>query len=177
VWKWKSGECKVLQGHKEQVRCFSLLSDSTNDSKLLSWSFDGTVKVWDIESGERLQDIEAHQGAILSCHVSPDRCHFATTSADKTAKLWSCETWQCAFTLTGHQECVRSCRFSWDSKRLATGDDNGEIRIWSVKDGSLLKICSRESKDGMDSLHGGWVTDLHFSPNNSVLVSTGGYIK
>lgn len=29
----------------------------------------------------------------------------------------------------------------------------------------------------MDSLHGGWVTDLHFSPDNSLLVSTGGYIK
>ncbi|XP_032445523.1 apoptotic protease-activating factor 1 isoform X1 [Xiphophorus hellerii] len=177
VWKWKSGECKVLQGHKEQVRCFSLLSDSANDSRLLSWSFDGTVKVWDIESGEKLQDIKAHQGAILSCHVSPDRCLFATTSADKTTKLWSCESWQCVFTLRGHQDCVRSCRFSWDSKRLATGDDNGEIRIWSVKEGSLLKVCSQESKDATDSVHGGWVTDLHFSPSNSVLVSTGGYIK
>uniref|UniRef100_A0A8C4ITW3 Apoptotic protease-activating factor 1 n=1 Tax=Dicentrarchus labrax TaxID=13489 RepID=A0A8C4ITW3_DICLA len=177
VWKWQSGECKVLQGHKEQVRCFALLSNSPAETRLLSWSFDGTVKMWDIESGEKLQDIEAHRGAILSCHVSPDGCLFATTSADKTAKLWHCESWQCVHTLSGHQDCVRSCRFSWDSRRLATGDDNGEIRIWNVKDGSLLKICSRESKDGMDSLHGGWVSDLHFSPDNSLLVSTGGYIK
>uniref|UniRef100_A0A3Q1HTN8 Apoptotic protease-activating factor 1 n=1 Tax=Acanthochromis polyacanthus TaxID=80966 RepID=A0A3Q1HTN8_9TELE len=177
VWRWQSGECKVLQGHKEQVRCFSLLSNSPNDSRLLSWSFDGTVKVWDTETGEKLQDIEAHRGTILGCHVSPDGCFFATTSADKTAKLWHCESWQCAYTLNGHQDCVRSCRFSWDSQRLATGDDNGEIRLWSVKDGSLLKICCPDSKDGMDSLHGGWVTDLHFSPDNSLLVSTGGYIK
>ncbi|XP_069020980.1 apoptotic protease-activating factor 1 isoform X3 [Embiotoca jacksoni] len=177
VWRWQSGECKVLQGHKEQVRCFSLLSNSPNDARLLSWSFDGTVKVWDTESGEKLQDVEAHRGAILSCHVSPDRCLFATTSADKSAKLWHCESWQCIYTLSGHQECVRSCRFSWDSQRLATGDDNGEIRLWSVTEGSLLKICSRDSKDGMDSLHGGWVTDLHFSPDDSLLVSTGGYVK
>ncbi|XP_031714792.1 apoptotic protease-activating factor 1 [Anarrhichthys ocellatus] len=174
VWRWQSGECKVLQGHKEQVRCFSLLS---TDTRLLSWSFDGTVKMWDLESGEKLQDIEAHRGAVLSCHVSPDGCLFATTSADKTAKLWHCESWQCVHTLGGHQDCVRSCRFSWDNRRLATGDDNGEIRLWSVKDGSLLRICSRDGKDGMDSLHGGWVTDLHFSPDNSLLVSTGGYIK
>uniref|UniRef100_A0AAX7TA94 CARD domain-containing protein n=1 Tax=Astatotilapia calliptera TaxID=8154 RepID=A0AAX7TA94_ASTCA len=135
LWEWQSGKCRVLHGHKEQVRCFSLLSDSPNDSRLLSWSFDGTVKVWDTESGEKLQDIEAHHGTILSCHVSPDGFFFATTSTDKTAKLWS------------------------------------------VKDGSLLKVCSRDGKDGMDSLHGGWVTDLHFSPDNSLLVSTGGYIK
>lgn len=50
-------------------------------------------------------------------------------------------------------------------------------QLWSVKDGSLLKICSRDGKDGMDSLHGGWVTDLHFSKDNCLLVSTGGYIK
>ncbi|KAG7461492.1 apoptotic protease-activating factor 1 isoform X2 [Solea senegalensis] len=173
VWRWQSGESRVLQGHKEQVRCFSLLSNT----KLLSWSYDGTVKVWSIESGEKLQDIEAHLGAILSCHVSPDGCFFVTTSADKTAKLWCSESWQCVHTMSGHQDCVRSCRFSWDSRRLATGDDNGEIRLWSVKDGSLLKICSRDGKDALDSLHGGWVTDLHFSPDNSLLVSTGGYIK
>lgn len=44
-------------------------------------------KMWDTESGEKLQDVEAHQGAILSCHVSPDGCLFATTSADRTAKV------------------------------------------------------------------------------------------
>ncbi|XP_034718930.1 apoptotic protease-activating factor 1 isoform X1 [Etheostoma cragini] len=177
VWRWQSGECKVLQGHREQVRCFSLLSTLPVDTRLLSWSFDGTVKMWDIESGEKLQDIQAHREAILSCHVSPDGCLFATTSADKTVKLWQCESWQYVHTLNGHQDCVRSCRFSWDSRWLATGDDNGEIRLWSVKDCSLLRICSRDGKDGMDSLHGGWVTDLHFSPDNSLLVSTGGYIK
>ncbi|TNN32002.1 Apoptotic protease-activating factor 1 [Liparis tanakae] len=110
VWRWQSGECRVLQGHKEQVRHFSLLA---NDSRLLSWSFDGTVMMWDTASGEKLQDVEAHRGAILSCDVSPDARLFATTSADKTAK-----------------DCVRSCRFSWDNRRLATGDDNGEIRSY-----------------------------------------------
>ncbi|XP_029969106.1 apoptotic protease-activating factor 1 [Salarias fasciatus] len=174
VWAWQSGQCKVLRGHREQVRCFSLLCD---DSKLLSWSYDGTVKLWDMDSGEQLQDVDAHRGAILSCHVSPDGRLFATTSADKTAKLWQRESWTCVSTLSGHQDCVRSCRFSWDGRRLATGDDNGEIRLWSVTDGSLLKICSRDGKDALDSLHGGWVTDLHFSADDSLLVSTGGYIK
>ncbi|XP_075886200.1 apoptotic protease-activating factor 1 isoform X3 [Nelusetta ayraudi] len=132
VWRWQSGECTVLQGHKEQVRRFLLLCDSAPDTKLLSWSFDGSVKLWDVESGEKLQDIEAHQGAILSCHVSPDGRLFSTTSADKSAKMWNSESWQCLHTLAGHQECVRSCRFSWDSRRLATGDDNGEIREGGV---------------------------------------------
>uniref|UniRef100_A0A671L1M9 Apoptotic protease-activating factor 1 n=1 Tax=Sinocyclocheilus anshuiensis TaxID=1608454 RepID=A0A671L1M9_9TELE len=168
VWKWRTGECLVLEGHKEPVRKFHLLNKSTS-SHLFSWSFDGTVKVWDLNRGQMLQDLECHKGAVLSCDVSSDGRLFATTSADRTAKI--------TFLLKGHEDCVRSCRFSWDNKRLATGDDNGEIRLWSMLDGALLKICSRDTKDSMDSFHGGWVTDLHFSPDNRVLVSTGGYIK
>lgn len=51
------------------------------------------------------------------------------------------------------------------------------FKLWSMLDGALLKICSRDTKDSMDSFHGGWVTDLHFSPDDAVLVSTGGYVK
>ncbi|MCI4382137.1 hypothetical protein PGIGA_G00260270 [Pangasianodon gigas] len=177
VWTWMTGECLTLEGHTEPVRKFHLLNSSSLSSTLLSWSFDGTVKVWDLRSGEKLQDLKCHQGAVLSGDVSPDGHLFSTTSADKTAKVWSCSSWKMVFFLQGHKACVRSCRFSWDNKRLATGDDNGEIRLWNMLNGNLLKICSRESKDSMDSFHGGWVTDLHFSPDSKVLVSTGGYIK
>ncbi|KAJ8381646.1 hypothetical protein SKAU_G00024240 [Synaphobranchus kaupii] len=178
VWKWRTGDCLVLQGHTEQVRKFFLWEEaSPSPPRLLSWSFDGTAKVWDVTSGEKIQDMACHQGAVLSCDVSPDRRTFSTASADMTAKIWSCESWACLRVLAGHQDCVRSCRFSRDGKSLATGDDNGEIRLWSVLDGSLLRICSRGNKDSMDSLHGGWVTDLHFSPDSRTLVSTGGYIK
>uniref|UniRef100_A0A8C1JU26 Apoptotic protease-activating factor 1 n=1 Tax=Cyprinus carpio TaxID=7962 RepID=A0A8C1JU26_CYPCA len=176
VWKWRTGEYLVLEGHKEPVRKFHLLNNSTS-SHLFSWSFDGTVKVWDLNRGQMLQDLECHKGAVLSCDVSSDRHLFATTSADRTAKVWSNASWEMTLLLKGHKDCVRSCRFSWDNKRLATGDDNGEIRLWSMLDGALLKICSRDTKDSMDSFHGGWVTDLQFSPDNRVLVSTGGYIK
>uniref|UniRef100_A0A8C2AJP7 Apoptotic protease-activating factor 1 n=1 Tax=Cyprinus carpio TaxID=7962 RepID=A0A8C2AJP7_CYPCA len=176
VWKWRTGECLVLEGHKEPVRRFHL-SNSSSSSHLFSWSFDGTLKVWDLNRGHMLQDLECHKGAVLSCDVSSDGHLFATTSADRTAKVWNSASWEMNFLLKGHKDCVRSCRFSWNNKRLATGDDNGEIRLWSMLDGALLKICSRDTKDSMDSFHGGWVTDLHFSPDNRVLVSTGGYIK
>uniref|UniRef100_A0A8B9HYN9 Apoptotic protease-activating factor 1 n=1 Tax=Astyanax mexicanus TaxID=7994 RepID=A0A8B9HYN9_ASTMX len=175
VWRWRTEECLILAGHKEPVRKFHLLGSSSSSPALLSWSFDGTAKVWDLSCGKKLQDLECHKGAVLSGDVSTDGSLFSTASADKTAKVWSCASWEMVFSLKGHKACVRSCRFSWDGKRLATGDDNGEIRV--SDNGHLLKICSCERKDSMDSFHGGWVTDLHFSPDNKVLVSTGGYIK
>lgn len=67
--------------------------------------------------------------------------------------------------------------FSHLCKGIITNGSDNVLQLWSTKDGSLLKICSREGKDGMDSLHGGWLSDLHFSKDNRLLVSTGGYVK
>ncbi|XP_062928578.1 apoptotic protease-activating factor 1 isoform X1 [Mobula hypostoma] len=172
VWNWYTEECKVLEAHIEQVKNFKLL----RGSQLLSWSFDGTMKVWNFVTGELLKNFHCHDGAVLSCDASPDGNKVVSASADKSAKIWSLKNTMPPLVLAGHNACVRSCRFTWDNEYLATGDDNGEIRIWRVRDGSLLHVCPNDAEI-KDSKHGGWVTDLHFSPNSRILVSTGGYIK
>ncbi|XP_044136567.1 apoptotic protease-activating factor 1 [Bufo gargarizans] len=82
VWNWSSGNSFLLQGHNEAVRCFKILENA----KLLSWSFDGTVMVWDLQNGRKEDVLQCHNGAVLSCDVSSDSLKFSTTSADKNAK-------------------------------------------------------------------------------------------
>ncbi|XP_076967766.1 apoptotic protease-activating factor 1 isoform X5 [Tamandua tetradactyla] len=173
VWNWQSEEYFFLQGHQETVKDFRLLKNS----RLLSWSFDGTVKVWNIITSRIEKDFFCHQGTVLSCDISPDATKFSSTSADKTAKIWSFELLSPLHELRGHEGCVRCSVFSVDSTLLATGDDNGEIRIWSVSGGELLHLCAPASVEGGAATHGGWVTDLCFSPDSKMLVSAGGYLK
>ncbi|XP_034982780.1 apoptotic protease-activating factor 1 isoform X1 [Zootoca vivipara] len=173
VWNWQTEEFILLKGHKEPVKNFHLLKHSG----LLSWSFDGTVKLWNTVTGELERDIICHEDTILSCVISPNTTMFSTTSADKTAKLWSFESSSVLHKLNGHDGCVRCCAFSLDNELLATGDDNGEIRVWNVLRGELLHLYSHASKSEGESAHGGWVTDLHFSPDSQILVSSGGCIQ
>lgn len=173
VWNWQSGEYVFLEAHQETVKDFRLLKNS----RLLSWSFDGTVKVWNIITGRIEKDFVCHQDTVLSCAVSSDATKFSSTSTDKTAKVWSFELPSPLHELKGHKGCVRCSVFSVDSTLLATGDDNGEIRIWSVSDGELLHLCAPISVEGGAATHGGWVTDLCFSPDSKMLVSAGGYLK
>uniref|UniRef100_A0A667GHS5 Apoptotic peptidase activating factor 1 n=1 Tax=Lynx canadensis TaxID=61383 RepID=A0A667GHS5_LYNCA len=131
VWNWQSEEYVFLQAHQETVKDFRLLKNS----RLLSWSFDGTVKVWSIITGRIEKDFVCHQDTVLSCDISPDATKFSSTSADKTAK------------------------------------------IWNVSNGELLHLCAPISVEEGAATHGGWVTDLCFSPDSKMLVSAGGYLK
>nr|KAF6493542.1 apoptotic peptidase activating factor 1 [Rousettus aegyptiacus] len=131
VWNWQSEEYVSLQAHQETVKDFRLLPNS----RLLSWSFDGTVKVWNITTGRMEKDFVCHQDTVLSCDVSPDATKFSSTSADKTAK------------------------------------------IWNASNGELLHLCAPISVEEGAATHGGWVTDLCFSPDSKMLVSAGGYLK
>lgn len=173
VWNWQTGDYVFLQAHQETVKDFRLLQDS----RLLSWSFDGTVKVWNVITGRIERDFTCHQGTVLSCAISSDATKFSSTSADKTAKIWSFDLLSPLHELKGHNGCVRCSAFSLDGILLATGDDNGEIRIWNVSDGQLLHSCAPISVEEGTATHGGWVTDVCFSPDSKTLVSAGGYLK
>lgn len=173
VWEWTFEKAMLLQGHVEAVKKFRLLESS----RLLSWSFDGTVKVWKITTGKLEVDRICHEASILSCDVSPDASKFVSTCADKSAKVWRFNSPTPLYELSGHKGAVRCCRFSFDSTLLATGDDNGEIRLWSVGSGELLRLCSNMAIVEGDILHSGWVTELHFSPDGKTLLSTGGYLN
>ncbi|XP_006888567.1 PREDICTED: apoptotic protease-activating factor 1 isoform X3 [Elephantulus edwardii] len=174
VWNWRSEKQYIfLQAHQETVKDFRLLKNS----RLFSWSFDGTVKVWNIITGKIEKDFDCHQATVLSCDISPDGTKFSSASADKTAKIWSFELSSPLHELRGHKGCVRCSLFSADSTLLATGDDNGEVRIWNVSNGELLHLCAPISAEEGVATHGGWVTDLCFSPDGKMLVSAGGYLK
>ncbi|XP_070310228.1 apoptotic protease-activating factor 1 isoform X5 [Odocoileus virginianus] len=173
IWNWQSEDPFFLQAHQETVKDFRLLKNS----RLLSWSFDGTVKVWNIITRRLEKDFVCHQDTVLSCDISSDATKFSSTSADKTAKIWSFELLSPLHELRGHKGCVRCSSFSVDSTLLATGDDNGEIRIWNVSNGELLHLCAPVSVEEGATTHGGWVTDLCFSPDTKMLVSAGGYLK
>uniref|UniRef100_A0AC11BKR2 Apoptotic peptidase activating factor 1 n=1 Tax=Ovis aries TaxID=9940 RepID=A0AC11BKR2_SHEEP len=131
IWNWQSEDPFFLQAHQETVKDFKLLKNS----RLLSWSFDGTVKVWNITTRRIEKDFVCHQDTVLSCDISSDGAKFSSTSADKTAK------------------------------------------IWNVSNGELLHLCAPISVEEGASTHGGWVTDLCFSPDTKMLVSAGGYLK
>ncbi|XP_010631151.1 WD repeat-containing protein 88 [Fukomys damarensis] len=111
---------KILKGHEHVV---SSCHFCVNDTKLLSGSYDCTVKLWDAENGSVIRDFEQRPKApVLECSVTGDSRRIVAASYDKTVRAWDLETGQLLWKIR-HDTFVSSCKFSPDGKYVVSGLD------------------------------------------------------
>jgi WD40 repeat protein len=58
-------------------------------SALSTASYDGTAKMWDVESGQYLRTLSGHLYALWSVAWSPDGKRLAAGSADETVQVYA----------------------------------------------------------------------------------------
>ncbi|HEY9836930.1 MAG TPA: WD40 repeat domain-containing serine/threonine-protein kinase, partial [Vampirovibrionales bacterium] len=121
---------------------------SAQSRMIASGNDQGIVALWDLETGEFVQKIPAHEQGILSIAIATDGQILASGSMDGTVKLWS--LWQLSpkdlrdgvpliqtQTLTGHTSLVSSVAISPDKQRVATASRDRTVKIWSLGTGQL----------------------------------------
>ena len=60
-----------------------------NAGKMYTGSGDGTVKLWDVKTGELVSTYRGHEGDVTGvCISSPDSNIFGTSSTDKTFRIF-----------------------------------------------------------------------------------------
>lgn len=63
---------------------------------------------WDLESGKKTSEFDAHAGDVVSISLSPDKSCYVTGSVDKTCKLWDVRETSPKQTFFGHKADVNS---------------------------------------------------------------------
>ena len=123
-YNWKTGRCsiKTFKGHENGVTCLQF-----DDNILATGSYDTTIKIWNIETGEVIRTLRGHNGAVRTLQF--DDSKLISGSFDKTIKIWNWQTGECLSTLQCHSEGVLSVHF--DGRTLASGSIDKSVKVFN----------------------------------------------
>nr|CAD7412150.1 unnamed protein product [Timema poppensis] len=78
-----------LDGHRDGVSCLGKHPERL--SWLVSGSYDGEVRTWDLAQRRNLRSFQAHNGYVRGVTFVPSGQQFVTVGDDKTIKFWNME--------------------------------------------------------------------------------------
>ncbi|KAI3944901.1 hypothetical protein MKW92_041131 [Papaver armeniacum] len=179
----QEGNCGVpkrrLTGHNHFVQDVVLSSDA---QFALSGSWDGELRLWDLNTGVATRRFVGHTKDVLSVAFSSDDSQIVSASRDRSIKVWdtlgecqhtiqdgdahtdwvSCtvKVWNltnCTLknTLAGRGGYLNTVAISPDGSLCASGGKDGVALVWDL-DAEGEKFCSVDA--------GGIIHDLCFSP-------------
>ena len=158
----KGTEMDSFQGHTNWVH---LVAISNEDKKVLSATEDGTMKVWDVESG--LAQTINENDQIWAAAFSPDGRKFLSGNDQGVIKLFDSESGKEIRAFNGHSGRVDSVAFSPDGNQAVSGGHDGTIKVWDIDSGEDIHTLKG---------HTDIVSSVVFSPNGSQILS-GSYDK
>jgi WD40 repeat protein len=111
------------------ARCLAFSPDA---GTLVAGNFDGTVTLWDANSGVARATLETGAEIVCSVAVSPDGRSLATAGSNTRILLWDIAPRKVRGTLEGHAGPVNAMAFSPDGRYLASGGEDQTIRLWDL---------------------------------------------
>ena len=100
---------------------------------------DGSVDLWDTDTGILRYLLEGHKGNVHSLAFSPSGRLLASGSREQVAgqtsgeiRVWDTATGALRSCLTGHTDTVSALAFSPSGEWLASGSYDTTIRLWKV---------------------------------------------
>jgi len=135
---------------------------SPDGRTVLSGLGDGTLILWDIESGTEIRRFAGHAVRVWSVAISPDGRTALSASADATLILWDIKSGREIQRFIGHTDDVLGVAFSPDGRTALSGSKDHTVILWDVKSGEIIRRLKG---------HTDWVWSVDFGPDGRTALS------
>lgn len=150
----------AFEGHSGEINSVAFMP---NGRFIGSGGSDGTVRGWNLRTGEPVGTLPGPQDRINCVAFSQDERFLAAGGFDKTVRVWKMPSGEPLHSFK-HSEWVWSITISPDGKILASGGADKKIKLWSLETDELVRTL-----DG----HSHWVLSVAMSADGRTLVSGG----
>lgn len=137
------------------------LDFNKDGSMLASGSWDNTIKIWDLKTGQVNRTLIGHTDFVYSVDFSHDGKILASGSRDRTVKLWPLNRPDAPMTIQTTAE-IQTVQFFPDGTRVAGAGADGVIRLWNTQSGKGETI---------PTTHSNYVYSFEISPDGKMLAS------
>jgi len=133
---------RTLIGHRRGVNTVAVTPDGRY---AVSGSYDETLRVWDLMSGECIRTLTGHGGSVGAVIVTADSRHALSGSDDGTLRVWNLADGRCALTLTGHSGPVLAIAVTANGRYAISGSSDHTLRVWDLMRGKCLRSLKGHS--------------------------------
>lgn len=139
-----TGKLRHLYGHEKEINSVAFSSDG---KRLVSGSFDNTVRLWNVASRRMIGTVGVHKDRVTSVKLSRDDRIIISGSRDRTVKLWDANSGMSIATLENHDKAVTSVGVSADGKIVFSTGMDGKVNIWSLDGRALVATLAADSDE------------------------------
>ena len=150
----------ICRGHTNVIAAVAF---TANGQRVISASWDKTVRVWDAHTGAAVATLKGHRDWVFAV-AAPDEQRLVSAS-QHTVRVWNAQTFQPVNSqkrLGG--ATVNSVALSPDARLVATGGRRGQVRVWSLE---TKADTPQHTFGGFQS----WVARVVISADNRMLAA------
>jgi WD40 repeat protein len=141
------------------------VATTPNGGHAISASWDGSIRVWDLATGQALHVLTGHGGRVTGVAVRPDGDRAVSGSEDGALRIWDLATGQALYDEakeTRYEEPVSAVAMTPNGGHAISASWDGSIRVWDLATGQALHVFTR---------HAGPVNAIAVTPDGCRAVS------
>ena len=135
---------RTFTGHTSAVSSVAFAPDG---ERLLSGSFDGTARLWDVHTGETARVFDEHEGWVRAVAFAPDGGSLLTAGEDGEARVRDAATGETRHLLTDHTGSITAALFCPAGTTILTAGADGTVRLWDAGNGQLMRSFQAHDAD------------------------------
>ena len=113
----------------------------------LTGSDDAQVNIWDLGSGEVLQQLSGHKAEVRAVTAAQGVNQALSGSEDGTLRLWQLNSGKCLQVMSGHTRSINAVAMTFDGRLGLSGSNDNTLRLWSLPTGKCLSVFRGHDKN------------------------------